>query len=305
MFMFDGKMTEKKLSLVDVNDFVLCPNGELGTISCFLSDNDAYVKNAAGGKKFKKEDLVKLKKITEDDEPSNPYFKDDLNPDLFEDMRLIPEVRQALLNIADEFIKDVESDTIKLPIIDIIMVGSNASFNYSDLSDIDIHIVVDIEKLKETTDFFVKSYFEAKRKIFFQQHSITVKGRPVELYIEDSKNQGVYNGVYSLIKNNWLQRPSKEKVQIDTTAVQMKFDLFHEMISNVINAPGNMKDALKVYKQLFDMRKSGLKSGGEFSVENLVFKKLRDNELIDRLRDYMYKERDKELSLESAEIDNG
>ena len=49
------------------------------------------------------------------------------------------------------------------------------------------------------------------------------------------------------------------------------------------------------------MRKSGLKNGGEFSSENIVFKKLRDADLIDRLRDYMYKERDKELSLESAE----
>ena len=49
------------------------------------------------------------------------------------------------------------------------------------------------------------------------------------------------------------------------------------------------------------MRKSGLKNAGEFSSENIVFKKLRDAGLIDRLRDYMYKERDKELSLESAE----
>ena len=296
---------ENKVSLIDVNDFVLCPNGELGTINCFLSDNIAYVKNSSGGKKFKKEDLVKLTNIFKEEEISNPYFQDELNPDLFEDMRLIPDVREALLVIANEFIEEVESEEYKLPVVDINLVGSNASYNYNEMSDIDVHIVVDIKELGQNSDFFAKSFFEAKRKLFSQQHKIDVKGRPVEVYIEDSNNKGIYNGIYSILNNKWIQIPSKEKVQIDTTSVQIKFDSLHSMIANIINEPGNMKDAIKLYKHLFDMRKSGLKSGGEFCVENLVFKKLRDSELIDRLREYMYKERDKELSLESVEGENG
>ena len=296
---------ENKVSLIDVNDFVLCPNGELGTINCFLSDNIAYVKNSSGGKKFKKEDLVKLTNIFKEEEISNPYFQDELNPDLFEDMRLIPDVREALLVIANEFIEEVESEEYKLPVVDINLVGSNASYNYNEMSDIDVHIVVDIKELGQNSDFFAKSFFEAKRKLFSQQHKIDVKGRPVEVYIEDSNNKGIYNGIYSILNNKWIQIPSKEKVQIDTTSVQIKFDSLHSMIANIINEPGNMKDAIKLYKHLFDMRKSGLKSGGEFCVENLVFKKLRDSELIDILREYMYKERDKELSLESVEGENG
>lgn len=292
---------EEKKTLIDLNDFVLCPNGELGIIQCFPSEGKAQVQNSFGTKVFKVEELSKLKNIFNEDEVSNPYFKDELNPDIFEDMRMIPEVREALLEIADEFIKDVEAEEFKIPVIDIELVGSNASYNYTELSDIDVHIVAAIEKIKQSNDFFVKSYFEAKRKIFFQQHNITVKGRPVELYIEDSRTPGVYNGVYSIKNNKWIQMPSKEKVQINTTSVQERFDSYHVDISDLINKPGNIKEALKVYKHLFDMRKSGLKDGGEFSSENIVFKKLRDSGLIDRLRDYMYKERDKELSLESAE----
>lgn len=292
---------EEKKTLIDVNDFVLCPNGELGIIQCFPSDGKAQVKNSFGTKVFKVEELSKLKNIFNEDEASNPYFKDELNPEIFEDMRMIPDVREALLKIADEFIKDVEDEEFKIPVIDIELVGSNASYNYTELSDIDVHVVAAIEKIKQSNDFFVKSYFEAKRKIFFQQHNITVKGRPVELYIEDSRTPGVYNGVYSIKNNKWVQTPSKEKVQINTTSVQEKFDSYHVDISDLINKPGNIKEALKIYKHLFDMRKSGLKDGGEFSSENIVFKKLRDSGLIDRLRDYMYKERDKELSLESAE----
>lgn len=292
---------EEKKTLIDVNDFVLCPNGELGIIQCFPSDGKAQVKNSFGTKVFKVEELSKLKNIFNEDEVSNPYFKDELNPDIFEDMRMIPEVRESLLEIADEFIKDVEAEEFKIPVIDIELVGSNASYNYTELSDIDVHIVAAIDKIKQSNDFFVKSYFEAKRKIFFQQHNITVKGRPVELYIEDSRTPGVYNGIYSIKNNKWVQTPSKEKVQINTTSVQEKFDSYHVDISDLINKPGNIKEALKIYKHLFDMRKSGLKDGGEFSSENIVFKKLRDSGLIDRLREYMYKERDKELSLESAE----
>ena len=290
-----------KETLIDINDFVLCPNGELGVIQCFPSEGVAQIKNSIGTKVFRVEELQKLKNIFNEDDSQNPYFKDTLNPDLFEGMNLVPDVRQALLEIANEFIKDVEADEFKIPVLDIELVGSNASYNYSDLSDIDVHIVAAIEKIKESNDFFVKSYFEAKRKIFFQQHDIRVKGRPVELYIEDSRTPGVYNGVYSILNNEWVQIPSKEKVQINTTSVQKKFDSYHVEISELINKPGFIKDALKVYKHLFDMRKSGLKDGGEFSSENIVFKKLRDCGLIDRLRDYMYKERDKELSLESAE----
>ena len=268
-------MTENKEALIDVNDFVLCPNGELGIIQCFLSDELAQVKNSFGVKSFKTENLVKLKNIFKEDEQSNPYFRDELNPDLFEDMRLIPEVKESILNIVNEFVKEIEDEEFKLPIVDIEIVGSNASYNYTELSDVDVHIVADIEKIEtaKTNDFFVKSYFDAKRKIFFQQHDIRIKGHPVELYIEDSRTPGVQN----------------------------KFDKYHVEISSLINEPGHIKEALKVYKHLFDMRKSGLKNGGEFSSENIVFKKLRDAGLIDRLRDYMYKERDKELSLESAE----
>ena len=86
----------KKETLIDVNDFVLCPNGELGTVSCFLSDNSACVQNSFGTKSFKKEDLVKLKKLENSgnaetgagEQVSNPYFRDELNPDLFENNHL-------------------------------------------------------------------------------------------------------------------------------------------------------------------------------------------------------------------------
>lgn len=286
---------EKKQRLFDVNDFVLCPNGELGTIECFLSDDAAKIKNSLGEKEFNISSLKKLKKIKENED--SVYFRQNLNPDLWNNFSLYEDVREALLLIAKDFIKEIEDGEFSLPVVDIVMVGSEASFNYTDFSDIDIHILSNLELLGNS--FFVKKYFEIKRKLFSREHLITVKGHPVELYVEDIKNNGVYNGVFSVLKNKWLKIPSKDIVNIDMSDVQKKFDDYHEMISQIINSSGNLDEAIKLYRHLFKMRKNSLMLGGEFSVENLVFKKIRDNGLLDRLREYMYKERDKALSLES------
>ena len=45
------------------------------------------------------------------------------------------------------------------------------------------------------------------------------------------------------------------------------------------------------------MRKSGLEKGGEFSIENLSFKYLRNNNYIERLHNIIQKTFDSNLSL--------
>ena len=47
------------------------------------------------------------------------------------------------------------------------------------------------------------------------------------------------------------------------------------------------------------MRSSGIRKGGEFSIENLVFKELRNNGYLEKLSTYIVKTKDKSLSLES------
>ena len=69
-------------------------------------------------------------------------FHDKLNPDLWENNRLKPEVRLALFKIAREFIKFINVEDIKLT--DITVSGSNASFNYTPVSDIDLHLIADV-----------------------------------------------------------------------------------------------------------------------------------------------------------------
>ena len=58
--------------------------------------------------------------------------------------------------------------------------------------------------------------------------------------------------------------------------------------------------AEKLLDKIKRMRKAGLAEGGEFSVENLVFKKLRDNGVIEKLMKIKNDEIDKKLSLGEA-----
>ena len=85
--------------------------------------------------------------------PQVVTINDTLNPLLWDNNDLIPEVRYKLLQIAKHF-----ADTLKvkkLNLKDITISGSNASFNYSEYSDIDLHLVVVMKGNAELEDYFL------------------------------------------------------------------------------------------------------------------------------------------------------
>ena len=58
-----------------------------------------------------------------------------------------PEVTAKLKEIAQAFMDyaDIPKDAVE----DIVLTGSSASYNYTPLSDIDLHLIVDYDKLHE------------------------------------------------------------------------------------------------------------------------------------------------------------
>ena len=67
-----------------------------------------------------------------------------LNQKLFSGEKLKPEIKDRILKIVDAFVDDL---TIKPDVIDIQLVGSNVSYNYTPNSDLDVHIVTNFELL--------------------------------------------------------------------------------------------------------------------------------------------------------------
>jgi hypothetical protein len=126
------------------------------------------------------------------------------------------------------------------------------------------------------------------------RHKIVLRGYDVELYIQDIKEPHIASGLYSLLNNQWLRTPKYNPPDIDYNDVDKKYlGLVSEIneVENLINS-SNFSEAseeelyqyaLRIKKKILDMRKQGLAREGEFSVENLVFKKLRSDGYIEKI----------------------
>ena len=215
------------------------------------------------------------------------------NPKLFDGDKVKPDVRQALLQIAKKF-KD-RLDVTLLP-IDIYLTGSNANYNYADTSDIDLHLVYNYEDVGAAAEIF-KKYLIAQKKVFNDEFDITIKGIPVEVGTEDITTPLVAGGVYSLVTDSWKHKPEVQQ----TTA---ELPPYMQEIVNEIEKVIQTQDSTIIgnfWKALGTLRKESLANEGEFGPGNLMFKKLRADGQLDRLKQAYYKNASKELSLEALE----
>jgi predicted nucleotidyltransferase len=217
-------------------------------------------------------------------------FNDSLNPRLWDKKEhLKPEVREKLLAIADDFRESLGVKDIDLE--DITISGSNAAFNYTPNSDIDLHLVVDIPE-----DEVYKELFDAKKFEYNNQHNIRIGGFPVELYVQDSKEPHVSQGIYSILNDKWLSVPKRKKADINDSSVRHKYDLIQNQIEDAVSS-GDYDKMAKMMKRVKNLRKAGLDKSGEFSPENLAFKMLRTQGVIQKLIDARNEAKDRELSL--------
>ena len=108
------------------------------------------------------------------------YHKE-LNPQIWDDKTLKPEIREKLLEIAEAFLEFIE---IEVEVEDVTLTGSLANYNYTKYSDFDLHIITDYKSYDAETDL-VKDYFSAKKTIWNTTRDITIKGYDVEVYIQD------------------------------------------------------------------------------------------------------------------------
>lgn len=216
-----------------------------------------------------------------------------LNPKLWDKDILKEEVLAKLRTIAQAFIGflEIPNDAVK----DIRLLGSSANYNYTKHSDIDLHIVVDYEKVHKTCPV-VAGYLFAQKSLFNKEHDITIYGIPVELYAESHKDKTASNGIYSIKENKWISKPSKPKLDVDDLAIKSKY----EELERAINDTNSQEEAQQILDKIYQFRKAGLDKVGEFSVENIVFKKLRDNELIQKLKGQIKNSFDKKMSLKEC-----
>ena len=213
--------------------------------------------------------------------------------------KLKPEIREALLNIVGDYENFVG---MELDIEDITLTGSLSNFNWSDFSDVDLHIIMDFGG---NNNSLFKKYLDSRRIIWNSLRDVTVKGFDVEIYVQDSSESHFASGVYSILYDEWINEPiMEEEVSIDTGKILSKSKNFMDKIDAIEVAakreePEEVLEKIeRLKKRLKKYRGSGLKNKGEYSYENLTFKFLRRNEYLRKLNDIKNELIDQTLTVE-------
>ncbi len=224
-------------------------------------------------------------------------FNNTLNPKFWNSSHeLNKEVSDKLKEIAYDYV-----DFLKIPkdaVEDIILTGSNCNYNWTKYSDLDLHILVDKEKIFDCDLEILDDWLSAKKKIYNSTFDIKIKDTNVELYTQDIKEKHISSGSYSILNDEWIKKPKKTAPNINEPQIKKKVEYFTKKIENLENNDcinlemlNHLKDKLK------NMRTSGLEKFGEYSSENIAFKILRNSGYIERLLTCLNKSISDKLSL--------
>ncbi|NBU97560.1 MAG: hypothetical protein EBS19_04970, partial [Spirochaetia bacterium] len=193
------------------------------------------------------------------------------------DYEFDPHIRKKLLELAEDFYSSLGFEA---GIKDIQLTGSLANYNWTDKSDLDVHVLVDFTEIDDNFSL-VKKAVDGLRFIWNLRHKIKMRGYDIELYVQDINEPHTASGLYSLLKNEWIRVPKYNPPEIDYKDVDLKFQGIASDILKMENlmASSNFSTAteveiynhaLEIKKKIMKMRKEGLEKEGEFSVENLA-----------------------------------
>ena len=227
-----------------------------------------------------------------------------LNPKLFTKEELLKEkVRAKMLEIVDEFKSNLAEQNIEIKIKDILFVGSNANYNYTKDSDIDLHIVTTTKNIKYSTEI-ADSLYSAYRSLFNKNLDISIYDIPLELYVETEITPRNSNGIYSVKKDKWVKKPVHEEIpEYDKKALEKLVTTWEAKCDKIFDKikAGKLDDekqVVKLIKDIYDkLRKTGI-AKSEYATENLAFKELRNKGYLDKLKASKHELISKRLSLE-------
>jgi len=226
--------------------------------------------------------------LEEEVEPESFDTHETLEPQIWNGLEINDKIRERLLRIVKDFIDGLP---VEVKVKDITLTGSLANYNWSNYSDVDLHIIVDFLDVDENIDL-VKSFFDNARMKWNNDHDIKMKGYDVEIYVENEGESHKSSGLFSLMNNDWIKLPKRYRSQIDFTSARRKAEDIEfqvNIVSNLLTA-GKYQTALKnidrLKRKIRNMRRAGLESTlQEFSVENIAFKILRRNDTLEFLND--------------------
>lgn len=221
-----------------------------------------------------------------------------LNPKIWNTTtkELLPEVRQKIIEIVDAFEKHVH---VPMDIVDIQLVGSNASYNYTEHSDLDVHIIANFELVSKDVAL-LQALYDAKKSSFNKSLDISIHGVPIEMYVQDINSGITSNGIYSVCDNVWVKEPKPIK-SITKHNTEKEVAKWKAKIDKVLKSKDydEISDAINM---LYLIRHNGIATEGEYSKANQIFKDIRNLGLLDKLKDALNDATARKLSLENLSM---
>jgi hypothetical protein len=256
---------------------------------------------------MKKTQIKEVKRVNKSDRSidlTGFEMQETLNPRVWDkNQKLRPEIRKTLLKIANDYFESLELPGVDIE--DVTFTGSLANYNWSQYSDVDLHMLIDYKEVP-VDESLVQDFLKTKSTNWNQNHDVKIYGYDVELYVQDISEEHVSTGVYSILTNEWLVKPEKKRISVDDKNVKLKSERIMDSIDDLYddmkktdNYDEIVEKADKIKDKIKKMRQAGLDRAGEFSVENMVFKVLRRNGMLDRLSDIKTVAYDKSVTLEN------
>jgi hypothetical protein len=215
-------------------------------------------------------------------------YNRDLCPKFWEEGKMDQAIRAKLLAIAEDFWSSLK---LEVPIMDIQLTGSLANFNWNSGSDLDVHIIIDFSQIDENLEL-VRKALDGQRFMWNMRHPVILRGHDVECYVQHKDEQHVASGLFSILRDKWIIVPSWNEPNIDQRDIDEKIRVIKSEVKMIKKkskfTEGESAEVLYDYLERFKRkimsdRREGLAKGGEFAVENLVFKELRRDGTIEEI----------------------
>ena len=205
-----------------------------------------------------------------------------LPPSFFDGDQLRHAMRDHSLSFAQARFRDLRMP--ELTLLDILFVGSLASYEYDDLSDVDIHILIDPKSFAGDTAF-LRRYLNAMNDVNeFLYASLTIHGRKADFsFYADTIERRIEPGVglYSLTQNKWVNRPEPAPVRFSKEAVYKDLLTYVKRYNDLVDAYNKDKrgftcdrfSTLREEVRLY--RREGIAKNGLRSSEDIVYRAMR------------------------------
>jgi len=224
----------------------------------------------------------------------NVIYNDTLNPKIYDESdNMRPEVHAALIAVTKNFLVDL--DLPNMVVHDIILTGSSANYNWTKFSDIDLHLISDVDIFADP--HMAAKYFTAAKNVWNNRHDVDIRGLDVEVYIEDNDEHNESLGRFSVMNDDWITKPDHNTPVFDEEAVNRKVKYIMKEIDMLMQDDDLVTDIQHLKEKIWLMRGEGLARAGEYSVENLTFKVLRNMGYLNKILKALHSAEDRTLSI--------